>query len=433
MRQVAFGTDGIRGTAGRWPCTPEVALRVGRAAARLAQERGGGRVLVGRDTRPSGPVLEAAVAAGVAGQGTDALMAGVLPTSGVAAALHEGVGDVGVVLTASHNPACDNGFKVLGPRGGKLDDDAQRRLEAWIAEEPADGSTMGSIADAGEAARTAWRRLVRAAAPDPDLLRGRRIALDLAHGALSAHADWLTSTFPADWVLVGSGDGLVNDGVGSEHLESLQRAVRENGCEGGLAFDGDADRCRVVDERGAIVPGDAVAWFLARARRVRTLAVTVMSNGALEASLEGVRVLRTPVGDRHLREAIDTEGAELGCEESGHVLFDDFPAGDGLVTGLRLLGAALPDGTLSDAFAGFTPLPRRLDKVRIARRPPLETVAELEEARIRGELLLGPHGRVFLRYSGTEDLLRVLVEGPDARVVEAVADELGRVAARVLV
>lgn len=432
MRQVAFGTDGIRGRAGQWPCTPEVGLRVGRAAARLAQELGQGSVLVGRDTRRSGPVFEAAVAAGIAAQGGECRLAGVLPTSGVAVALHEGLADVGVVLTASHNPACDNGFKVLGHRGAKLSDREQERIEAWIAEEPQDAPQLGSITDLHEPAREAWRRVVRAALPDPEIFRGRRLALDLAHGALSAQADWLRETFPADWVLVGTGEGAINDGVGSEHLGALQRAVREHGCEGGLAFDGDADRCRVVDERGTIVSGDAVAWFLARSRGVRTLAVTVMSTGALEASLEGVRVLRTPVGDRHLREAIDTQGAELGSEESGHVLFSDFPAGDGLVTGMRLLGAALPSGSLTAAFEGFRPLPRRLDKVRVARRPPLASVPELEEARARGEAALGAHGRVFLRYSGTEDVLRILVEGTHAETVEQVADEVRAIAERVL-
>ena len=432
MTHVAFGTDGIRGRAGTFPCTVEVGLQVGRAAARLARALGGDRVLIGRDTRPSGPALEAAVAAGAAAQGARVLLAGILPTSGVAVALHAGLGDVGVVLTASHNPAHDNGFKVLGPRGRKLDDDEQRRVEAWIAESPEGGAPPGGVEAVAEQATEAWWRGVRAAAPDPELLRGRRIAIDLAHGALAPHADRLRATFPADWVVVGAGEGTINDAVGSEHLASLQRAVREHGCEAGLAFDGDADRCRVVDERGEIVPGDAVAWFLARARGARTLAVTVMSSGALEASLEGVRVLRTPVGDRHLREAIDAQGADLGSEESGHVLFADFPAGDGLVTGLRLLGAALPQGSLSAAFSGFRPLPRRLEKVRVARRPPLDTVAELREAASAGEAALGAHGRVYLRYSGTEPVLRVLVEGADAATVDAVADRVVEVAERVL-
>lgn len=429
---VAFGTDGIRGIAGRWPCTPEVGVRVGRAAARLARSADGTRVLVGRDTRRSGEMLEAAVTAGITAAGADCLLAGVIPTSGVALGLAAGLADVGVVLTASHNPASDNGFKILGPGGTKLDDETTARVEGWLREPPDDSEHLGDVASAQQDAWGAWESAVTAAIGDTGALRGRRIAVDLANGALVPASEWLLQAVPAEWIVIGGGTGTINDGVGSEHLGALQQAVTVHGCAAGLAFDGDADRCRVVDERGEIVSGDAVAWLLARARQAKGLAVTVMSNGALERSLPGVRVVRTPVGDRHLREAMDAHGLDLGSEESGHVLFADFPAGDGLVTGLRTLTAALAARSVSAAFAGFAPLPRWLGKVRVGRRPPLHTVEPLEQARRAGEATLGSHGRVFLRYSGTEHVLRILVEGESEAKVTRVAEEIRRVATEVL-
>lgn len=428
---MKFGTDGIRGRAGRSPCTPEVGVAVGRAAARLARAHGGGRVVVGRDTRPSGEMLEAAVVAGVAGEGLECLLTGVIPTAGIGVALSAGIADVGVVVTASHNPVTDNGFKILGPGGSKLDDDAIARVEGWLAADPTEVDEVGDIAVAQAECWSAWEEALRQRV-DPAPLAGRRIAVDLANGALSPAVEWLLQSFPAEWVVIGAGEGTINQGVGSEHLGALQAVVREQRCALGLAFDGDGDRCRVVDERGEIVPGDAVAWFLARALGVGGLAVTVMSNGALEKCLPGVRMVRTPVGDRHLREAMDAHGLELGSEESGHVLFHDFPAGDGLLTGLRFASLILGDAPVSERLAGFAPLPRQMGKIAVGHRPPLDQVAALVQARAEGEAALGPHGRVFLRYSGTEDVLRILVEGEPAQEVARVAEHVTRVAAEAL-
>lgn len=434
--RIEFGTDGIRGRAGRAPISPEVGVAVGRAAARLARENGGRRVLVARDTRPSGEMLEAAVTAGVAGEGLDCLLAGVLPTSGVSVALHTGLADAGVMITASHNPVGDNGFKVFGRGGAKLDDAGVAQVEAWVAEVAgtlgAPTDEVGDVAVAQEEAWDAWEAAVQGAVGSPHAFAGRRVAIDLANGALAPAAPWLLRTFPADWIVIGGGTGTINDGVGSEHLDALQRAVSVHGCDIGIAVDGDGDRCRIVDERGHAVPGDAVAWLLARAGGVSGLAVTVMSNGALEPSLPGVRIVRTPVGDRHLREAMIAHDLPLGSEESGHVLFGDFPAGDGLVTGLRVAALALAAGSASDAFSGFAPLPRRLGKVAVSRRPPLESLAPLMRAKQEGEARLGPHGRVFLRYSGTEDYLRLLIEGAEQSVVDDVIEEVRRAALEVL-
>lgn len=416
MTRVAFGTDGVRGTAGDWPVVPDVARSVGRATARL-----GRRVLLGRDPRPSGDGLVAALADGVVEEGGLALDAGVVPTAALQVALAEGLGDAAVMVTASHNPEDDNGFKVLGAGGRKPDDALAAQLEAWIALDspPCPGGSRGRVD-----VESGWRRAVAARAGDLAVLRGRRIAVDLANGAALGVRGWLGEVAPAELVWLGT-DGPVNDGCGTEHLGHLARAVVRERCDGGFAVDGDADRCRLVDERGAEVPGDAITWLLARALAVSGLAATVMSNGALERALPGVRVVRTPVGDRHLREAMDREGLGLGAEESGHVLFADHPGGDGVLCGLRALGAAFAaEATLSGAFRPFVPLPRRLAKLAVRARAPLEEVEPVVRARAEALGGLGSHGRVFLRYSGTEPVLRILVEGEPAEAVDAAADRV---------
>jgi phosphoglucosamine mutase len=436
MSELKFGTDGIRGKAGESPCTAEVGVAVGRAAVRLARVSSPGgrvRIVVGRDTRPSGPMLEAAVAAGIAAEGGDAMLVGVLPTSAVACSLASGHGDVGVMLTASHNPPEDNGFKVLGPGGRKLTDEESAQVEAWLVEDPR-SAEPGTLRDAQHEAWEAYTGMLAKAVPERHLLNGRRIAVDLANGAASPMREWLVSEVPASFVFVGAGTGLPNDGVGSEHPERLQEIVRSERCDAGIAVDGDADRCRLVDETGALVDGDALAWLLTRGRNAHALAVTVMSTTALEASLPGVRIKRTPVGDKHLVQAIAAGEATLGCEESGHVVFDDaLPTGDGLVTGLRALCIALRGGgTLSGAVAPFRPFPRKVTKVKVKARPKLEEVAPLQRASAEGEAALGANGRVFLRYSGTEPVLRVLVEGPDAAVVDQVSANVTAVARETL-
>lgn len=424
-----FGTDGIRGRAGEWPCTSEVGVAVGRAAVRLARTVGGSRVCIARDPRESGPMLEAAIAAGVAGEGGTALLAGVLPTSGLACALRAGIADVGVMLTASHNPHTDNGFKVLGPGGRKLSDDETAAVERWLGEAPGTREP-GTIRDAQAEAFEAYAAALSAAIPERTKLAGRRLAVDLANGAALPMRDWLLQELPCEVVFASDGTGRVNDGCGSEHPERLQEIVVSERCDAGLAVDGDGDRCRLVTEHGRIVDGDALAWLLARARGTRALAVTVMSNAALEPSLADVRVVRTPVGDRHLAEAIARGEATLGVEESGHVVFDDaLPTGDGVVTGLRALSWALATaGSVAEAVAPFRPFPRKVTKVRVAQRPPLEEVEALQAARREHERQLGRGGRVFLRYSGTEPVLRILVEGEDEGAVARASAEVTRVA-----
>lgn len=432
---VKFGTDGIRGLAGVPPCTPEIARAIAFAVSR-ALRLGERSALIARDTRESGPALELGLVAGFADARVPVFSLGVLPTSGLAAVLRAS-SDVGagVMLTASHNPAQDNGFKVLGPGGQKLTDAENAAIEAElvkamaVARPPSTARVDYGAADRG--AETWFEALDAAAGPSAAALIGRRIVVDLANGAVIAAVPWLDA-LPCEIIAIGR-SGLINDHVGSEHPDALIAAVLEHGADAGLAVDGDGDRCRLVDETGQIIDGDALAWLLAVGRGVTKLAVTVMSSTALEEALPGVAIVRTPVGDRHLSQAIARGEATLGVEESGHVVFDDaLPTGDGLVTGFRALAAAFGLGpSLSTAIA-FEPFPRRLTKVRVRERTPIDAIPALVAAANKGETALGAHGRVFLRYSGTEPVLRILVEGHDADAVAAVSERVTRLAAEVL-
>lgn len=429
---MRFGTDGIRGPAGTSPIDAEGAATVGTAAARWARRLGPTpTVFVARDTRPSGAALAEAVARGVTAAGARAFDAGVRPTAALSTAIamsgRSGRTSVGVMVTASHNPARDNGFKVLGPGGWKPDDVGQATLETLLASAPAGG--VGEPADdARTVADVAYRVALRQAAGSLRALRGRRLVVDLAHGAATGTwarvvAPWLAS-LGLDVVVVGGGDGVVNDGVGSEHPQHLAEVVRAVGADGGLAVDGDADRCVLVDETGAVVPGDVLTTWIARGRGVGRLAVTVMSTRALPTWLPGVDVTTTPVGDRHLAALLRADRVDLGAEESGHVLLPGLPSGDGVLAGLVALSAAWTAApSLSAASARFVPWPRRTAKVRVADRPPLDAVPAVVAAVAAGEARLSG-GRVFLRYSGTEPVLRVLVEGRDPAVVDAVAADV---------
>ncbi len=423
MSDVVFGTDGVRGVAGAWPIVPEVGWRLGSAVVGLSGA--GARVVVGHDTRPSGPALEEAVVHGVLAAGGVPIRAGTVPTAALQVALADGLADIGVMITASHNPAADNGFKVLLEGGRKPDDERAADLERRIAAAGPPPTPLGDpqLPPIALAVLTGWLVRIDAEVRQRPGTLGRRLVIDLANGSLAPHRATLEALVPGHVFWLGIGPGAINDGCGSEHPELLAATVRAIGADAGLAVDGDADRVRLVDGSGAEVPGDALTWLLARHQQVPAVAVTVMSTTALEAGLPGVRVVRTPVGDRHLRAAMERESIPLGAEESGHVLFADHPGGDGLLAGLRVLEAAFASArTVADAVAPFRVFPRRLTKVTVAQRTPVAEVPAVQAAITRGEQLLGPAGRVFVRYSGTEPVLRLLVEGPDAEVVARVSD-----------
>ncbi len=436
MPRVRFGTDGVRGLAND-TLTPEVALAVGRAAVTLS---GGRPVLIGRDTRRSGTMLEAAVAAGVCAAGADAVLLGVVPTPAVAVA-SAAEDTVGVVISASHNPYGDNGLKLFAPGGRKLTDDEQSGVETVIAEALVPGGSPGPTGAGVGVVRHDDTALERYATAVEAALEGRRLdglrgVVDCAHGADSVVAPQVLTRLGAPVeVLADAPDGTnINDGVGSTHPESLQAAVTASGADLGVAFDGDADRVLAVDERGRLVDGDQIMAMCAVDLHARgrlagdTLVVTVMSNLGLHHAMRaaGIRVVATSVGDRYVLEAMAAGGHSLGGEQSGHLVFADHATtGDGLLSAVVLCDLVRRSGRgLADlADSSMVRLPQVLRNVRVDR--PLPDVAELLAGPVgEANARLGDSGRVLLRPSGTEPVVRVMVEAPTVEEADEVAAAL---------
>jgi len=395
-----FGTDGVRGVVGA-DLTPELVERVGRAATLWA---GGGRVFVGRDTRGSGPELEAAVARGIASAGGTAVLGGVLPTPAIAL-LAEGLG---VVVSASHNPPEYNGVKLFFD-GGKLVDEQENEIEGLFdSVGPGNGSTE-EVDDAAE------RYLEHVLAHFGSDLAGLRVGVDCANGSYAEIGPRAFEQLGAEVHAVGvEPDGSnINVGCGATDLTRLQRLVTDRSLDLGVAFDGDGDRVLAVDERGEPVDGDQIIAVLALHLGVEVVAVTVMTNLGFHRLMaeRGVRVVTTPVGDRYVLEALRREGAQLGGEQSGHVIWlRDHVTGDGLAAALLLCGA-IRGGTLSEATAVMPRFPQVLRNVRVSARELPQAVAD-EVDRVNAEL--GESGRVLVRRSGTEPMFRVLVEAETA-------------------
>jgi phosphoglucosamine mutase len=434
-----FGTDGIRGTA-NVDLRPPLAYALGRAVAHELVGAGGALV-VGQDTRRSGGMLVAAISAGAASMGTDVRIAGVLPTPALAFLAGSGAFAAGIMVSASHNPADDNGLKVLDSRGLKLDEPAEDALEQliWRAEELGGprNAGIGRVVEAPDLTdryREDRRRL--AAATPCDL----HIVLDCANGAGGATApDILAATGARVDVIHNEPDGVnINDGCGAMAPASLAAEVVARGADLGFALDGDADRLVVVDRHGRVVDGDQLLGVCALDRLARDalpggiLVVTVLSNGGLEAALAsaGGRLVRTPVGDKYILEGMQVTGAGLGGEKSGHVIvLEHASSGDGLVTGLELLGILGRAGRSIDELAVAVPLfPQEQRAVPARRKEQWEADpvlgAAIEAARDR----LGAGGRVLVRPSGTEPALRVMVEGADPSIVRELADGLAALA-----
>ena len=429
-----FGTDGVRGAVGEF-LTAELAQRLGRAAA-SASEADRPQVLVIRDTRESGPMLEAALAAGIASGGGDALLGGVLP-SPAASVLTRRLGfDLAAVVSASHNPYADNGIKFFGPAGRKLEDDAEAAIEARLDDRPA--SVPGNIRRLEDAAGDYLRELRTAFPLD---LSGRAIALDCANGATHRVAPAIFRALGAEPDVVGDEpDGRnINDGCGATAPQHLARRVKESGAEIGFAFDGDGDRVMAVDGAGEVRDGDELIALAARhLSEVGELhggvAVTVMTNYGFHQALgaEGIELAQTRVGDRYVIDELAARDWRLGGEQSGHIIWTDFaPTGDGIPAALLTL-RALGERKLADVEP-FPRLPQRLENVRIADRSAIEGADALWAAVREEDAKLAGRGRVLVRASGTEPLLRVMVEAPDdtecaevcSRLVAVVQRELG--------
>jgi phosphoglucosamine mutase len=433
---IRFGTDGVRGLANE-AISVEVALAVGRATARTF---GGGPVVIGRDTRRSGPMLESAVLAGVCAEGLDALTLGIVPTPAVASVC-AARGVAGIMISASHNPFEDNGLKVFAPGGRKLSDAQQATIEALIADvlgaapgAGPTGSSVGVVLD-DDTALDGYLDGVAAAIGGRGL-DGVRLVLDCANGSNSRVAPGLLERLGADVsVICAEPDGTnINAGCGSTHPEALGRAVRETGSDLGIAFDGDADRMLAVDHAGEPVDGDQIIALCAAdlAERDlltgRTVVVTVMSNLGFHRAMadQGIQVVTTPVGDRYVLEALVDGGYSLGGEQSGHIIFADHATtGDGLLSAVVLVDLVRRSGRqLAElAAAAMTRLPQVLVNVRVAE--PMPDVSDRLAERIRrAEADLDGEGRILLRPSGTEPVVRVMAEAPTIEQARAVATSL---------
>ncbi|WP_067471459.1 phosphoglucosamine mutase [Nocardia amamiensis] len=449
-----FGTDGVRGLANE-SLSPEFALRVSGAAAQILS-RGKNRALavVGRDPRASGEMLEAAVTAGLTAAGVDVLSVGVLPTPAVAylTGLYDAC--LGVMISASHNPMPDNGIKIFAAGGHKLDDAIEDRIEALIAADTPfrpTGAGIGRVRNAAGArdhglvipdqyslAGTHERYVEHLVEATGQALSGLTVVVDCAHGAAAEVGPAAYREAGATVIAINAEpDGLnINDGCGSTHLDQVRAAVLEHGADLGLAHDGDADRCLAVDASGTIVDGDAILAILALAMHEAgglahdTLVATVMSNLGLHIAMRaaGITVRTTAVGDRYVLEELRRGGFTLGGEQSGHVVFPRYgTTGDGILTGLRLMARMARTGrTLADLASVLHTVPQVLvnvpvgDKSLVARAP--EVRAAVQEA----ERMLGDSGRVLLRPSGTEELVRVMVEATDLAQARQLADDLAK-------
>ncbi|WP_280239679.1 phosphoglucosamine mutase [Nocardia abscessus] len=449
-----FGTDGVRGLANE-SLSPEFALRVSGAAAQILS-RGKKRALavVGRDPRASGEMLEAAVTAGLTAAGVDVLSVGVLPTPAVAylTGLYDAC--LGVMISASHNPMPDNGIKIFAAGGHKLDDAIEDRIEALVtAETPfrPTGAGIGRVRNAAGArdhglaipdqyslAGTHERyveHLVEATGRD---LSGLTVVVDCAHGAASEVGPHAYREAGATVIAINAEpDGLnINDGCGSTHLDQVQAAVVEHGADLGLAHDGDADRCLAVDAYGNIVDGDAILAILALAMHeageltADTLVATVMSNLGLHIAMRaaGITLRTTAVGDRYVLEELRRGGFTLGGEQSGHVVFPRYgTTGDGILTGLRLMARMKQTGrTLADLAGVLQPVPQILVNVPVSDKAVVARAPEIRDAVLEAERALGDSGRVLLRPSGTEQLVRVMVEATDPAQARQLADDLAK-------
>ncbi|WP_339873311.1 phosphoglucosamine mutase [uncultured Brevundimonas sp.] len=431
-----FGTDGIRGRANTHPMTPEVALRVGLAAGRLFMSGNERRHLavIGKDTRLSGYMIEPALVAGFASAGMDVLTFGPLPTPGVAMMTRSMRADIGVMISASHNSFVDNGIKLFGPDGYKLSDEVELKIESMMDTALGEGlaapDKLGRVKRIDDA-QARYIEIAKASFPKTLSLQGLRIAIDCANGAGYRVAPTTLYELGAEVFPIGvTPDGLnINAECGSTYPTALAEAVKRYRADIGIALDGDADRLIICDEHGKVIDGDQIMALIARDWARRGLltgggvVATVMSNLGLERGLlaDGLSLERTNVGDRYVMERMRSGGFNLGGEQSGHIILHDYATtGDGLMSALQVLAVMVESGrTMSDLAQQFEPVPQLLQNVRYKAGKPLEATA-VKTAIAVGEARLTGVGRLLVRKSGTEKLIRVMAEGDDPAMVEGV-------------
>ncbi len=439
-KRSLFGTDGIRGTANTAPMTVEIAQRLGQAAGLYFMRSQNRRhsVVLGKDTRLSGYMLECALVAGFLSAGMDVILVGPLPTPAIAMLTRSLRADLGVMVSASHNPFTDNGIKLFGPDGFKLSDEVEGEIEDLMSQDLS--ARLASPAQIGRASRltdAAGRYIENAKASFPRGLRldGLKIVIDCANGSAYRVAPKALWELGAEVIKIGcSPDGLnINDGVGSTHPETLCAAVREHGADFGIALDGDADRVLIADENGNLVDGDQIigliAAFWKQHGRLRgnTVVTTVMSNMGLEKTLaeNGLELQRTAVGDRYVVERMREIGANLGGEQSGHMVLSDYATtGDGLIAALQVLAVSVETKRpASEICRFFTPYPQLLKNVRYSGTSPMGS-PDLAAAKAWADERLAGSGRLVLRASGTEPLIRVMAEAEDEALVHEVVDHV---------
>ncbi|MDO5705187.1 MAG: phosphoglucosamine mutase [Paracoccus sp. (in: a-proteobacteria)] len=439
MSRKLFGTDGVRGLANTHPMTAEMALRLGAAAGRYFRRDGknGHRVVIGKDTRLSGYMLENALTAGLTSTGMNVLLLGPVPTPAVGYLTRSMRADLGIMISASHNPAHDNGIKFFGPDGFKLSDEAEAEIEGIVAGDiaPAQPDNIGRAKRIDDG-RGRYVEYAKTTFPAGQRLDGLRVVVDCANGAAYRAAPDVLWELGAEVIPLGvEPNGFnINDGVGSTHPEACAKAVQAHGAHLGISLDGDADRVMIIDETGTVADGDQIMALLAgrwaEQGRLRggALVATVMSNLGLERFLagRGLRLERTKVGDRYVVERMRGAGFNLGGEQSGHIVMTDYATtGDGLIAGLQFLAAMADSGRpASELVSQFDPVPQMLKNVRYsAGADPLST-AEVQTVIAAAEARLNGLGRVLIRKSGTEPLIRVMAEAEDEATLREVVEDI---------
>ncbi len=440
-----FGTDGIRGVAGAFPLDPETTFAIGRALARHLARAAGRRVVIGQDTRESSPSIADSVSAGLAAEGVEVQSAGVITTPGIAHLARCRQFDAGIVISASHNPWTDNGIKVFGPDGYKLPDEIELEVEHEIFAGIADGTGRPAQKNAGSSlpgdAELRLDYIEHLIAGVDPVRRGLKLVVDCAHGAASTVAPDVFARWgkklALEFIFIHrepNGENI-NDHCGALYPETVARAVVERQADLGITFDGDADRALFADENGKVVNGDAILLLAARdmkaAGRLRNdlVVATTMSNMGLEAALKrsGIRMLRAQVGDKYVLEEMQKNGATLGGEQSGHIIFRDGEAttGDGLLTVLRVLEIVGRSGCpLAELVSDLKVFPQVIKNVRVRKMKPLGEIPEVLHAIREAERALDGNGRVVVRYSGTEALARVMIEAESEQQMHRYADSI---------
>ncbi len=438
MSRKYFGTDGVRGRVGQHPITPEFVMKLGWAAGKVFAKQGRNNIIIGKDTRISGYMFEAAIEAGIVAAGANVTMIGPMPTPAIAYLTQTFRAACGIVISASHNPYYDNGIKFFGGDGQKLPDDIELEIERMI-DEP---MTVVESAELGKAKRMndaagRYIEFCKSTFPNERSLEGLRIVLDCAHGATYQVAPAIFKELGAEVINTAiQPNGLnINDGVGQTSPEALQAAVLDHKADLGIAFDGDGDRVAFVDQQGQLLDGDELLYIIAmhqaKSQAVKGVVGTLMSNLGLELALQaqGIELVRAKVGDRYVNEQMKLHGYSLGGESSGHIICHDvMTTGDGIVAALKVLNAMCSSGqSLSQLRSGMTKAPMKMINVKVVNRVDLDGHAEVQSSIAKITERLAGKGRILLRPSGTEPVIRVMVEAQDADMVENTVMELADV------